>query len=101
MDSESSEKKEVRVTIFNQSFALRTTGDERETQDIANAVDDLMNSIARRSGNLDTGRVAILACLHLTDQLRLAEGDLEQLKVRIEEKSRDFTLRLDRALGSD
>jgi cell division protein ZapA (FtsZ GTPase activity inhibitor) len=100
MDSKSSEKKEVRVTIFNQTFSLRTTGDERETLEIANAVDELMNTIARRSSNLDTGRVAILACLHLTDQLRLAEGDLEQLKGRIEEKSRDFTLRLDRALGT-
>ncbi len=101
MDSDSSEKKEVRVTIFNQSFSLRSTGEERETLEIANAVDELMNSIARRSSNLDTGRVAILACLHLTDQLRLAEGDLEQLKVRVEKKSRDFTLKLDQALGSD
>ena len=101
MESDSSGKTDVRVTIFNQSFSLRTSGDERETLEIANAVDELMNMIARRSSNLDAGRVAILACLHLTDQLRLAEGDLKQLKERINEKSRDFSLKLDEALGSE
>ncbi len=101
MDSGSADKKPVRVTIFNQTFSLRTAGDERETLEIANAVDELMNTIARRSGNLDAGRVAILACLHLADQLRLAEGDLEQLKERIQKKTRDFSLRLDQALNSE
>lgn len=38
--------------------------------DLANQVDDLMTSIARRSPNLDSTRVAVFACLQLADQLR-------------------------------
>jgi cell division protein ZapA (FtsZ GTPase activity inhibitor) len=101
MASDDSDKKQVRVTIFNQAFSLRTSGDEREAEELAHSVDELMNSIARRSGNLDAARVAILASLHLADQLRTLEGDLEQLQERVKRKSQDFSIRLDRALGSE
>ena len=101
MDSGQADKKDVRVTIFNQSFSLRTAGSERETHEIANTVDELMTTIAKRSGNLDASRVAILACLHLADQLRLAEDDLQSFQERVREKTEDFVLRLDQALDSE
>ncbi len=81
MDGEG-EKKQVRVTVLNQSFTLITTGDPREMEELANQVDDLMNSIARRSPNLDSTRVAVFAALHLADQIRIRE---EKLQSRIRE----------------
>ncbi len=98
MDRDNPDKKQVRVTIFNQAYTLRTAGDERETEELAAAVDELMSSIARRAGNLDSTRVAVLACLHLADRLRSLEQDLRSLQQRIEKKSRDFTLLLDQVI---
>jgi len=98
MESGNPDKKQVRVTIFNQTYALRTKGDERETQELAVAVDELMTNIARRSGNIDTSRVAVLACLHLADRLRSLESDLVELQERVSEKSRDFSDLLDQVM---
>ena len=70
MEQESTNRQQVKVTILNQSFTLLTTGNPSDMIELANQVDDLMNSIARRSPNLDSTRVAVFACLHLADQLR-------------------------------
>ena len=70
MEQESTNRQQVKVTILNQSFTLLTTGNPGDMIELANQVDDLMNSIARRSPNLDSTRVAVFACLHLADQLR-------------------------------
>ncbi len=101
MESGNPEKKQVRVTIFNQVYSLRTAGQESETQELARVVDELMTAIARRSGNLDTARVAVLACLHLADRLRSLERDLEEFRRRVESKTKDFSLLLDQALNSE
>jgi len=98
MDSSSPDKKQVRVTIFNQTYSLRTAGDESETQELAHSIDELMLSIAKRSGNIDASRIGVLACLHLADRLRSLEKDLETLQRRIDQKSRDFSIMLDQAL---
>ena len=75
MDSDKPEKKQVRVTIFNQTYSLRTSGDPVETEQLAHSVDELMSSIAARAGNLDSSRVAVLACLHMADRLaRVGKG---------------------------
>ena len=67
-----SETKKVRVTVFSQVYNLSTTGDPAELEESARRVDELMCSIAR-GGNLDAGRIAVLAAMHLADQLRIAE----------------------------
>jgi cell division protein ZapA len=99
MDSSDSEKKSVRVTIFNQTYTLRTSGDDREIQELAGTVDDLMQSIASRTGNTETSRVAVLACLHLADRLRAIERELATLKQRVDQKSERFSTLLERAIG--
>lgn len=98
MDSPDSPKQIVRVNIFNQTYSVTTSGDAADMQALAHQVDELMSSIARRAGNLDTTRTAVLACLHLADRLRSAERELGTLKETITHKTRDFTLLLDQAL---
>ncbi len=66
MDGGSAGRKQVKVTILNQSFTLFTEGDPQEMIDLAGRVDDLMNAIARKSPNLDSTRVAVYACLEST-----------------------------------
>jgi cell division protein ZapA len=85
------EKKQVMVSILGQTFPLVTTGDPEDTEMLALEVDDLMNSIATRSRNLDSARVAILASLHLADKLRQTEEELKTLTGQVETRTRQLS----------
>ena len=93
-----SEKNTVRVTILGQSYTLRAQGDTKEVELLAQNVDELMHNIAAKSPNADSGRVAVLACLHLADRLNSLERDLGALKQRVDSKSEEFAVLLDQAL---
>jgi cell division protein ZapA len=101
MESSDTPKQTVKVAIFNQSYTLSTAGDPRATEEIALEVDELMSSIARRAGNLDSTRTAVLACLHLADRLRTVERQLSELKVSVEDRTRGLATLLDAALAGD
>jgi cell division protein ZapA len=98
MDTPDDVKKVVRISILNQTYTVTTSGDPRDTESLAEEIDELMSSIARRAGNLDSTRTAVLACLHLADRLRTAEEELDALKLSVRHKSRDFAMLLDQAL---
>jgi cell division protein ZapA len=90
----------VRVTIFSQTYSLVSTGDAGDVESLARTVDELMSDIAHRLGTADSNRVAVLACLHLADRLRAIERELADLKARVDEKTRQFSLLLDQAANS-
>lgn len=91
------EKRAVRVTILNQPYTL-AGDDPREIEELAQSVDELMHSIATKAPNADATRVAVLACLHLTDRLHTLERDLTSLKERVGRKTEEFAGLLERAL---
>lgn len=93
------EKQPVRVTILSRPYTLLATGNRRDVEELAREVDELMLSIADRQPNADSTRIAVLACLHLADRLRSLERDLASLKSRVERKSEEFAVLLERALG--
>ena len=95
MDVPDTPKQNVRVTIFNQTYTVSAPGNARDTEELARLVDELMSSIARRAGNLDTSRTAVLACLHLADRLRRTEDELLQLRSSVAQRSRAFAQALD------
>lgn len=94
-------RKTVRVTIFNQAYNLLATEDPGEVESLARSVDELMTEVAQRAGNIDSNRVAVLACLHLADRLKSIERELADLKSRVGQKSRQFSLLLDQAAEGD
>jgi cell division protein ZapA len=101
MDIPDHRRQTVRLTIFNQTYSVTTSGDPGDTEQLAHEIDELMSSIARRAGNLDSTRTAVLACLHLADKLRIAERELDELRSSVQDKSRDFALMLDQAFAVD
>ncbi len=101
MDASDTLKQTVRVTIFNQTYSVSTAGDPKDIEELAREIDDLMSSIARRAGNLDSTRTAVLACLHLADRLRTAETQLGAFRDSVLHKSRDFALLLDEAFRAN
>ena len=86
METGAREKKPVRLNICNHTISLVTSEDPAELEALAHNVDELIQGIAARSGNVELTRVAILACLHLADQLRTTERELSSLKHRVNEK---------------
>jgi cell division protein ZapA len=101
MESDGSDKKHARVTIFNQTYSLLASGETGEIEELARTVDELMTSIASRAGNLDSARIAVLACLHLADRLRTLERELADLRQRVDRKSKDFSVMLDQVINPD
>ena len=97
MDPGSDERKTVRVNIFNQPYSLLTSGDPFEVEEAARKVDDLMREYARAS-NVDTARAAVLACLDLASQIRNLQHDLAELKDRVDAKTRELNIMLDRVI---
>lgn len=94
-----SEKQPVRVTILSRPYTLLASGDPREVEEVAASVDALMLSIAEKAPNADSTRIAVMACLHLADKLRVLQGDLKRLQERVDRKSVEFADLLDQAIA--
>jgi len=94
------EKQPVRVTILSRPYTLLATGDPREVEEVAASVDQLMLSIAAKAPNADSTRIAVMACLHLADKLRVLERDLSEWKQRVDRKSMEFAGMLEQVLDS-
>lgn len=90
-------KQPVRLSIYNQSFTLLVAGDPADIEQAAHEVDELMTTIAR-SGNMDSTRVAVLACLHLRDRVRTLEREFEELKSRVEDRTQKLSDLLDNVI---
>jgi len=93
-------KRPVRVTILDQTYTLLTAADEREVQELAETVNDLMTAIAAHSPKSDNLRIAVLACLHLADRLRVLQRELEEFRRRVEQKTHSYGLLLDELIRS-
>jgi len=100
MESTPPEKQPVKVTILSRPYTLRTADDPREVQALAASVDELMLTIASKAPNADSTHIAVLACLHLADKLRLLERDLSRLKERVDRKSEEFAATLEQLIAS-
>lgn len=74
-----SSKRTYRVRIFQQTYSVVSSASEAEFQLIADHVDQLMHTIASRSGSTDGTRAAVMAAMHLADRLRQAEKRLESM----------------------
>lgn len=83
------EKRPVRVVIFGQQYTVLAE-DPREVDALARRVDELMHAIASH-GSPDTTRTAVLACLHMADELQTAERQLDEIKQTVNIKTRQFS----------
>jgi cell division protein ZapA len=101
MEPGAPEKRPVRVIIYNQPYTLLASGEAGDTEALAQQVDDLMTRIASRAGNIDSTRAAVLTALHLADQLHILERELSALKQRVDERSRELSVLLDKTVIRD
>ena len=81
----------IRVEIYNQTYSIRSDGDNEYIQELAEYVDRKMREISSGTLTVDSLKVAILAALHIADefyQLRHAQSQVDaQLATRSSECS--------------
>jgi cell division protein ZapA len=89
----------VKVEIFNQSYLIRPEdGDVARTQALAAKVDQHMRDIARGAATADSLKIAILAALHIADELERANERYVALGRQVAERSAECADVLDQVL---
>ena len=58
----------IRVEIYNQTYSIRSDGDNEYIHDLAEYVDSKMREISSGTMTVDSLKVAILAALHIADE---------------------------------
>ena len=76
--------KNIQVEIFDKTYTVQGDLDEAYVQGLAREVDGKMRAIAGSSGSLDVGRLAVLAALHLADELETYRKERGELRRRVE-----------------
>ncbi len=68
----------IRVEIYNQTYNIRSDGDSEYLMRLADFVDSRMREISSGTLTVDSLKVAILAALHIADELhRLQDAHAE------------------------
>jgi cell division protein ZapA len=86
MKNRNDSEQTIRVEIYNQTYSIRSDGDNEYIMHLAEYVDGKMREISSGTLTVDSLKVAILAALHVADelfQLRTAQAQADaQLAVR-------------------
>ena len=77
----------VQVTIYGQKFTVLTGEDPDRVEKLATHVDAIMRNIANR-GIVDSNRAAVLACLHLAEQVETLQAQVNAAKALPDQKQK-------------
>lgn len=88
----------VQVEIFDQAYRVKGGLDPEYLQAIANYLDGKMRSIAARSHNVDSLRVAVLAALNITDEFHQLKAKHEAITTEVERKVEECSRAVDNLL---
>ncbi|MBA3765739.1 MAG: cell division protein ZapA [Acidobacteria bacterium] len=100
----------VEVTIFDQTYNLRSTGDAEHIREVAGLVDERMKQIASQITTYDVSKIAILAALNIADEMQNLKAqfavEVEQILTRasvnqVDEKTNDAQPEGERATWFD
>jgi len=89
----------VRVEIYDQVYHLRGENDEAHAQELARYVDERMRAVAEVTGAVDSLRTAVLAALHLADEVFQLRARQQELEGQIRQRAEQCIEIVDRALG--
>src|SRR6059058_5921187 len=90
----------VRVEIYNQTYNIRSDGDSEYLTQLADFVDNRMREISSGTLTVDSLKVAILAALHVADELHRLKRLHEQADQQLATRSAECAEMLDRVLKS-
>lgn len=88
----------IRVEIYNQTYSIRSDGDSEYIMSLAEFVDKRMREITSGTLTVDSLKVAILAALHIADELHRSKSLHEQADSQLATRSAECAELLDRIL---
>jgi len=88
----------IRVEIYNQIYNIRSDGDNEYVTQLAEFVDRRMREISSGTLTVDSLKVAILAALHVADELHRLRRLHEQADAQLASRSAECADMLDRLL---
>lgn len=88
----------IRVEIYNQTYNIRSDGDNEYIMRLAEYVDGKMREISSGTLTVDSLKVAILAALHIADEYHQLKNQQEQSDQQLASRSAECAEMLDRVL---
>ena len=88
----------IRVEIYNQTYSIRSDGDNEYIQNLAEYVDSKMREISEGTMTVDSLKVAILAALHIADEYYQLRSTQAQSDAQLAARSSECSELLDRIL---
>jgi cell division protein ZapA len=88
----------IRVEIYNQTYNIRSDGDNDYIMRLAEYVDSKMREISSGTLTVDSLKVAILAALHIADEFHQLKNQQEQVDAQLASRSAECSEMLDRVL---
>lgn len=88
----------IRVEIYNQTYSIRSDGDNEYIIDLAEYVDQKMREISSGTLTVDSLKVAILAALHIADEYYQLKNVQAQNDAQLATRSSECSEMLDRIL---
>lgn len=88
----------VRVEIYNQTYSIRSDGDNEYIMNLAEYVDGKMREISSGTFTVDSLKVAILAALHIADEFHQLKMQQKQVDTQLASRSAECADMLDRVL---
>lgn len=96
--SETTNTPTIRVEIYNQTYNIRSDGNSEYIMQLAEFVDHRMREISSCTLTVDSLKVAILAALHIADELHRLKNLHEQTDAQLASRSGECAEMLDRLL---
>jgi len=88
----------IKVEIYNQTYSIRSDGDNEYILDLAEYVDSKMREISSGTLTVDSLKVAILAALHIADEFYQLKHAQAQTDAQLALRSSECSVMLDRIL---
>jgi len=88
----------IQVEIYNQTYSIRSDGDNEYIHKLAKYVDGKMREISSGTMTVDSLKVAILAALHVADEFHQALETQAQIDAQLGSRSAECSELLDRVL---
>ena len=93
-----SAEQSIRVEIYNQTYSIRSDGDNEYIMHLAEYVDGKMREISSGTLTVDSLKVAILAALHIADEYYQLKNNIAQTDAQLASRSAECAEMLDRIL---